>query len=543
LLILLNSFNVAPINQPYEFSLANWRIAYADPSIFHSILNTLLVYALYTSISFPTAIFIAWALARTNIWFSHRLEFLFWLSFMLPNTATTMGWIYLLDPRLGIINRALEVLPFIDKGPGPFNIFSLPGIVWAHLMANAVSGKVMLLTPAFRNMDAALEEAATVSGADKIRTTLKVTLPVMLPALVIVFFMNLIRMLQSFETEQLLGAPIGFYVYSTQIYRDLRIVFPPAYGQATALGSLALVVVAAVVPLQGWLLRRRHYTTVTGQFRPGRTDLGMWRPIVFVGIFGFAMLLTLMPTATLLGGSFMNRLGNFAAQPTFSLRHWEEVLSSSLIIDAVKTTFVLSATTAILSPLIFSIVAYILVRTQWPGRLLLEWIIWMSSAIPGILTGLGLLWLLFAVPFLIPLYGTIYVLLIVVVLQGNLVTTQMSKAGILQIGRDMEDQARVSGAGWMYTYVRIWLPLLMPTLIMLGVLNFVFAAGTTSSIILLASHDTFTLSIMVLEMMRAPNAAEIEQAGIVSLFMITMTTGAALVARYLGRRSGVGGSI
>ena len=107
-----------------------------------------------------------------------------------------------------------------------------------------------------------------------------------------------------------------------------------------------------------------------------------------------------------------------------------------------------------------------------------------------------------------------------------------------QMGADMEEAARVAGAGWLYTYFRIWLPLIMPTIILIGTINFVIAAQTTSSIILLASRDTITLSILALELMSS-SGADYERAGIVSIILIVMTVGVAVIARRFGLKLGV----
>ncbi|MXW31393.1 MAG: ABC transporter permease subunit [Chloroflexi bacterium] len=206
--ILVNSFNIAGINQPTECSLENWRIAFSEPGIFTALRNTFVVYIGYKAIGFPIAILIAWTLARTNIHWSYGLEFMFWVSFMLPGIATTIGWVFMLDPDFGLVNVAIGYLPFIEHGP--FNIYSVPGIIWVHLMGNTISSAVMLLTPAFRNMNLSLEEASRVSGASNLRTMMRVTIPVMIPAITVVFMLNLVRIFQSFETEIILGTPIDF---------------------------------------------------------------------------------------------------------------------------------------------------------------------------------------------------------------------------------------------------------------------------------------------------------------------------------------------
>ena len=157
---------------------------------------------------------------------------------MVPALPTTIAWITLLDPDIGMINVALKNLFHLDQGP--FNIFSVPGIVWANLMGHGISIKVMLLTPAFRNMDSTLEEAARVGGASNLRTLFKVTLPLMISPMMMVFALQLLRVFQSFETEYLLGMPFGFFVYSTKIFTLIRNQIPN-YGEATVLASLTLV--------------------------------------------------------------------------------------------------------------------------------------------------------------------------------------------------------------------------------------------------------------------------------------------------------------
>lgn len=544
-LILIQSFNTAPeilIGTP-KWGLDNWWVAFTQPQLFQAVGNTIMIWTLVMLVSFPTATLIAWTLARTKIPFSHGLEFMFWISYMMPGISTTIAWIILLELDLGFINIGLRKLfPSIEQGP--FNIFSISGILWAHLMGNGIAVKVMLLTPAFRNMDASMEEAARVSGASDLRTMLRVTLPLMALPMVLVFALQLLRIFQSFEIEQLLGVPFGFFVYSTMIFDMVRRE-PPLYGQATALASITILVVAFIIPMQRWILQRRHYATITGSFKPGLIDLGKWKWPVFGAIGTLIILLTLLPAVIVVLGSFMTRSGYFDIDPVFTLEHWKLVLTDNVFFDALKTTLILAITSALLSPLLFSILAYIMVHTRWPGRAALDLIIWGSAAIPGILSGLGLLWL-FLGDFppssgfrpLAFLYGSVYALILVVIIQGKTTGTNIFKGVFVQVGKDMEEQARVSGAGWLRTYFRVWIPLLMPTWILIGTLNFVTAANTTSSIILIADRSTRTLSILALEF-ASPDIGMLEEASIISIFLMVLTVGIASLARAFGLRLGV----
>jgi iron(III) transport system permease protein len=534
-LLLINSFNAAAdwFVEPRRWGVDHWVNALQRPGLVRSLGNSLLVWTLTVSISFPIGVAIAWLLARTRIPCSHTLEFLFWVSYMVPSLPTTIAWITLLDPDIGMINVALKNLFGLDQGP--FNIFSVPGIVWANLMGHGISVKVMLMTPAFRNMDATLEEAARVGGASNLRTLFKITLPLMISPMIMVFALQLLRIFQSFETEYLLGLPFGFYVYSTKVYSLVRNAIPN-YGEATVLASLTLLMIALIIPLQRWILERRRYTTITGNFRPGLIDLGRWNYAAFVAIGLLLVFLTVGPLCILVLGSFMQRIGYF--QLGFTLEHWRLILTDPVFVKALRTTLTLALTAALLSPLIFSLLAYILVRSRLPGRTLLDLMIWGSGAIPGILAGLGLLWLFIGTPGLSVLFGTIWALILVVILQGKTTGVNIMKGVLVQVGADMEEAARVAGAGWLRTYFTIWLPLLMPTLVLLAVMNFVTASGATSSIILLASRDTMTLSLMALEL-SSTAVSNREAASIISIFIIAFTVTGALLVRHFGRRMGV----
>src|SRR4029077_19422947 len=217
------------------------------------------------------------------------------------------------------------------------------------------------------------------------------------------------------------------------------------------------------------ILERRRYTTITGNFRPGLIDLGRWNYVAFGLIAFLLVLLTVGPLAILVLGSFMTRIGYFVLG--FTLDHWEFVLTDAVFIKALRTTLVLASTAAIISPILFSLIGYILVRTRLPGRGALDLMIWCSGAIPGILAGLGLLWVFVGTPGLNVLFGSIWALIIVVLLQGKTTGVNIMKGVLVQVGADMEEAARVSGAGWLRTYFRIWLPLLAPTLMLVAVMN------------------------------------------------------------------------
>ena len=535
-LILGLSFNTSLLffaRDGREWGLENWRIAFSDPRIFQALWTTVWLFLISQLISLPVSIVVAWLLGRTRIPGSNWLEIGYWISYVTPGGL--IAWIILLDPDTGIANTVLELLPFVNEGP--FNIYSIPGIIFIHVIGGASSTTVMILTPIFRNMDAAMEEAARVSGAGTLRTMVRVTVPIMISPIVLIFGLQLMRMFTSFERELILGTPIGFFVYSTLIFDLIRGNEPPLYGQATALASLTLLVIVLIIPLQRWILTRRKYTTITGSFKRGLIQLGPWKWLAFGFVIGDHVI-NAFTFAIMIMGSLMTVAGLFILDPIFTLTHWEFVLSERASLSAIQTTLVLTFAAGIFSPLLFALLAYIIVRTRWRLRYGLDSLIWLSGAIPGILSGLGLLLMFLWVPGLNLLYGTMWVLILVVIISGNTSGVNLFKGYIVNVGDDMEEAARVAGAGWWKAFFTIWIPILAPYMVLIGLFNFNMAANTTASVILLASRETTPVSILILQWLLEGGLGK-EKAAVLQIILGFITLFTAIAARHYGRKLGV----
>src|SRR6266540_6609752 len=120
---------------------------------------------------------------------------MFWISFFLPPLPVALGWILLLDGKFGLLNQWLQSLSIVS---GPiFNIYSYWGIVWVH-STTSLGVKVLLLAPAFRNLDAALEETSRSCGASTLGTLVRIVVPIMAPAILVSTILGLIRSLEAF---------------------------------------------------------------------------------------------------------------------------------------------------------------------------------------------------------------------------------------------------------------------------------------------------------------------------------------------------------
>ncbi len=533
ILILINSFNVATIAEPPVYGLKAWKEAFSEPGILRSLWNSVRIGVTLQLVALPLGIFVSWLLARTNIFFAGGFELFFWISFMMPTIATTFGWMLLLDPNTGLINTAIRQVPLI--GNLTFDIYSFWGIIWAHLVSNGISTKVMLMTPAFRRMDSSLEEASRMSGASTWKTMRKITVPMMTPIIIVVLLLSVIRIFSSFEVELLLGVPWGFYVYSTKIV-DLARQEPPLVSHAAALGSIILLFLAAFIPLQRKLINRRQFTTVTGQYKPRIIDLGVWRYPATAFVALIVLVLAVVPVLSVLGGSFMTRFGFFHLPKTWTMEYWKMALGDTRLMTALQNTLIVAFSAALVGAVLFSLIAYVIVRTKFPGRSLLDSICWLPSAIPGVLTGLGLLWLFLGTPVFRPFYGTIFLIVVAYVLGGVTLSTQILKANFVQLGSELEEASRMSGAGFWRTYVGIVLPLMAQAMVMIGVIKFMFASQHASSIILLATSETRTLILLALDQVFAGHR---EVASITVVFIMTLTLGVALIARSFGLKVGL----
>ncbi len=189
-LLLISGLQVEAGSSAAGFSFAAWRAAFSEPGIAKAFLNTLVVTGLVQGISIPIAILIAWVIARTDMPGGRFAELLFWVTFFIPTLAVTSGWILVWDPKFGLANQLIMHTGLFDGAP--FSIYSLGGIVFTHLTSLSISTKVMMMAPAFRNLDANLEEAARMSGAGALSTLFRIVVPASTPMVCVASLMSLL---------------------------------------------------------------------------------------------------------------------------------------------------------------------------------------------------------------------------------------------------------------------------------------------------------------------------------------------------------------
>jgi len=527
LFIIINSFNAASPSENWRFGFDGWREAFGSPRTLAAIGYTFIL-NIRSVVAIAVAFLFSWLLVRVRIPGGNFIEFSLWIAYFLPSLPLALSWILLLDPNYGLINQFLKPL-----GIG-FNIYSLLGIAWIHLTATTIPIMTILLAPVLRQLDASLEEAARMCGAGSWQIFRRVLIPLLSPALFTVFLASLIRGLEAFQVELLLGKPIGVFVYATRIY-DLIQWEPPLFPQAMALSTLFLGLLFVLALFYQRFTSKRAFATISARGVSFRLmDIGRVRYVIAASLIVFVAISVYLPLVILVVGSLMKLFGFFTIKDPFSTRHWMLVLGDPVFLSAIRNSIALGIGTASIGLLCYALIGYALVRTELVGRSLVNLLVWLPWAIPGILLGLAFLWLFLSAPVFSPLYGSYLGLVLVLLIKEMPIGVHMTKTAFVQIAEELEQVGRVCGAQWFYNFRRIVLPLISPVLVSIFAIVFMGAVRDIDTIILVGTASTRPLSIL---MMEYSMAGEMQAASILGVILSLFAVAIALVSRKIGLRS------
>jgi len=534
-MLLYGSIRSAPIGEPgATFTLQNYVKAYFDKEFYLLFLNSI-YYALGTcGLTFLIGTFLAWVSERTNTPFKKLFVVMSLIPFIIPGILSTISWILLLSPKIGLINIVLKELLGLESAP--FNIYSMWGMIWAESI-HLYPLVFLLMSAAFRNMDTSLEEAALTAGSSTLQTFCRVTLPLMRPAMFSVLLINFIRGIEAFEVPALIGVPAKISVFTTKIFLAIH-QFPSDFGLAGAYAVTLLAISAIGVLVYGRITRREErYATVTGKgYRPRVIDLGGWKYVTLGISFVIFFLAVIMPVFVLLWSSFIPYYGvpsrELMQKLTFANYHY--ILNYPLALTAFKNSFYLSVGSATLVMLLTSVIAWITVKTKLPGRSLLDTMTFIPIAMPGIVLGVSLIWVYLTLP--IPIYGTLWVLLLAYMTKYIPYGIRAASASMIQINKELEEASLTAGGTWFQTFRKIILPLLMPGFTAGWIYISIIALRELSTSILLYSYNSTVLSIMAFDLWEGGQYTYVCALGVM---MVMLLVAMAAVARKLGAKIGI----
>ena len=515
------------------FTLGGFQRAYGSGRIGELFGNSLAFAGGAALLSITVGTTLAYLNVRTAVPFKALFFAASIVPLIVPGILYTVSWIFLASPQIGLLNEATASL----FGVRPFDIFTIWGMIWVDGLHSSPI-VFLLMVAAFRSMDPSLEESALMSGATRLQTLRKITLPLVKPALLGAVLIILITSLESFEVPALLGLQEGIYVFTSRIYFVLR-TFPPDYASAGALAASLLAIAVLGVALTRFLIGKgsKTFQTVTGKgFRPRPLDLGKWKPVVGAGILLYFFVTVVGPLLVLVYASLLPFYQTPSAEAfaSFTFANYETVFDMRSAVRALRNSFILGIGAATIVMSLMAIAAWITVRSRIPGRGIVEQVSFVPLVIPGIVLGLAISFVYLRSP--IPIYGTLLILLIAYCTKYLPYGMRYATTSMTQISSELEESALVSGASWWTTFRRVLLPLLSPGILAGFVYILVVSFRELSSSILLYSPGNEVLSILIWEQFENGSFNVLAAIGVL---MVLALVGMVAIAYKLGAKVGL----
>ncbi|MCC7425985.1 MAG: iron ABC transporter permease [Alphaproteobacteria bacterium] len=494
--LVAGSFSTGSPLEAGRLTLANYATAYGDPEMVKTLRSTIVFALGQMAVAVALGTALAWVVARTAVPGRRIFEFLITIVFLMPLILGVIAWTMLLSPGKGILNQALMALFGLERPP--INIYSMGGMIFVQgLYVTPLA--FLVIVPGFRAMNATLEEAARIAGAGAWGTFRRITLPMMAPSILSAALLLTIIGIESFDVPQLLGQPVGIFTYPTLIYGAVASRYPPDYGTGTALAvSLLGVTMIGVLLYRRATRMAERFATLSGKGGSvAPIDLGRWRWVVSGACWAFFALAVFLPLAVLLLGSFLRFFGRFDAETFTRLTfdNYARALSHPRVVEGAINSLLVSSAAALICVALALAVGYFAMRTARRGRGLLETLAMLPISFPATVLGLGLLWGYVVFP--LPIYGTVAILLIAFATRYLPIGLRTLAGPLLQLSRELEEAAWISGAGRMRAVVAIVVPLLRPALLSAWVLLFMMFMRELGMSILLAGLNNPVLSVVM----------------------------------------------
>lgn len=466
---------------------------YQRPILGQALLNSVIVAVSVSALAGALGVFLAWAVARTDVAFQRGIERLVIVPFITTPLVGAFAWVILATPNTGLLNvNIFQPLGFT------LDIYSRGGMIM--VMSLYLCPYVFLLAAsAFKQIDPSLEEASVVAGRSRIATFIRVTLPLALPALLAAMILTMVTAFEQFGVPAILGLPRGIYLLTTLIFQFMN-QFPANYAGTSAVAILLLVLAAIFVAIQRRLLgSKRSFVTIGGrEFRPSRLRLGRWRWPVTIACFLYLLLAVVLPFSGLIVVS-LNRLwtGTLNASQ-WSFANYADIFQRDVVQLALWNSFRLALLGAVVAIVLTSITAYMIKRLDMRGSGVIVFLTTLPIAVPGIVLAVGLFNAYIRPPII--LYATIWILYIAYVTRFLPYGMRASEAAIEQVSRELEESARVCGSGWFRTFLTVVVPLTAPGLVAGATLMFVAMMRELSSSILLYTQSTIVNAVLLVDM-------------------------------------------
>lgn len=524
LLLVTSAFNVG---DPQALPAVEYGIGNFVELLDHLdwIWNTLIVAGGGTALGITIGVALAWIIHRTNMPGRQLFELLIAIPYPLGPLVGALAWSQLGSPADGLINRLFMWLTGADFPL--INIYTPLGIIFVEAIFEAPVA-VLIIGAAMQRMDPALEECSSIFGAGKFRTAWKVTLPLMLPAILSAALFMFTSMIGAFAIPAMLGTSSRFYVATNALYVLLQ-GYPPNYPLAAALGLVLIVMTAVAVWLVQRVLRGRSYTVISGRnYRPRLIDMRGWTWVLFALAASYVAVSLVLPLGTLLLASLQQSHSVSLDPSAWTFKNYIYVsIEFPTTREAIINSLLLGVATGTLGVACATLIAVAVHRSRSAGRQLLEQVTMLPQAFPRLIFAFGFLWMILTLP--VPLYGSVIAVLLAYIIVFLPLAFRGMSGVVVQIDRALEEAARVSGANAARVMRTVTVPLLRSGLLATWALLFMVSVREISASLFLSGPGTQVLGPAIFNFWDSGGLSRVSALAIVQAVII-------LIALYAVRR-------
>jgi iron(III) transport system permease protein len=533
-MLLYGVFSKEP-PQNLEFSLGNLTLenveGIATSAAMHkAILISFAGAAGGTAMSLAIAMFFAWTVARVEVRYKRLIELAALLPLLISPLVAGIAWAKLALPHSGVLNMGLRELGIAIT----LDIGSLGGIIFVMGLYYAPYA-YLLIVGSLRNIDPALEEAATICGASPRYAIWRITLPLISHAIFSAALLVMVTLLALYSIPFLLGESNGVYFMTTYLWR-LILQTPPDYQAAATVGLFLTIITVAAVMIQRRALGRRRFTTITGRaYRPRLIEAGRWRYVLLGAAAVYIVVAAIVPylalgLATFRENQFYSNFSDIFALDALSLANLKEVIERPELLRSVTNSLVVGVSTAVLGVVLCFVLAYVTERTKWRGRSMLRAVATVPVAIPGLILGVAFLWAWIVLP--IGLYGTIWILVAAFLARHIPDGLRAISATMVQVHEELEEGARICGASWARTMRSIVIPLVRSGVLSAAILLFIFSIREIGPALFLYNPKTTIMSVQIVTSWEVGDVATAATVALLQSVILLVVVG---LARWLWR--------
>ena len=480
------------------------------------LLNTVTVSLAATVLALLFGFVTAWILSRTNVPGRHVLEQLMAVPYYVTPLLGAFAWSLLGAPESGFVNQIWRALGGEDH---LIDIATPWGIAWVMALFEGSVAFVMI-GAVMKSMDPALEEASQIIGAGRLRTMLRITLPLVAPGVLGAAIFVFAEMLGSFSAALVLGLPNRFYVVTTAMYQ-LVSQYPPRIPLAAAMGVSLFAVMFAMLFVYRRIVTRRSYVTITGKaFRPRVMDVGALRFVLLAVCVLYILLSVALPLLTLVYASVQKIAVAFPAAANWTLDNYRTATTMNAVRSALANSLILGVATATIGVVVMGLLAWIIYRARLPGSGVIEYIVMFPQAVPRLVFAFGMMWAWLIFP--IPIYGTLWLLLIAYLTVFLPLGIRTIAGVMLQVDRTLEESAQMCGAPWAYRIRTVTMPLLGPGLIAAWLLLFIAGVRELGASILLMGPYAKVITPAIVESWFASSAELTAAMALIQTIVVAM---------------------